>query len=349
MAVDAVAATGSLRTLGTGATQAAAGNTGLPTGGTTGQVLTKIDGTNYNTTWSDTNVTTAVILAPATDTRNRISRTAGGYGLSIQVTADAADRLRLKSDGTIEWGDGTTTPDTNLYRKAADTLASDDNFNQYNTSGDANPAIALDKAAGGAAKPGFRLGAGGATATDASVWRQAAANIYTNAAWRFTTGSIALNDSTAVVTIVVSGAGAGVAFSKGITVPTGQYVGAAGAGGLQFGTDVGMGRTAADTLEMAAGDTFKASAAGIAFSDATVQTTAAPHYYSSATHAAGTTITIAQTTHGCRASRGLLVQAQDEATGAIELPDIVVAANGDITVTYAASVSANSKRVTVIG
>ena len=347
MAVDAAAATGSLRTLGTGPTQAAVGGSGLPTGGTagqqltklsstnyasqwstpmstmsgtlaarpaagavtaqstyyatdtaqifisdgistwtlvaksiptggtTGQVLSKVDGTDYNVSWSDTNVATAVILAPASDTRNRISRTAGGYGLSIQVTADTADRLRLKADGTVEWGDGTATPDTNLYRKAADTLASDDNFNQYNAGGDANPAIALDKAAGGAGKPGLRLGGGGATATDASVWRQAAANIYTNAAWRFTTGSIALNDSTAVVTIVVSGAGAGVAFSKGITVPTGQYVGAAGAGGLQFGTDVGMGRTAADVLEMAAGDTFKASAAGITFSDNTVQTTAA--------------------------------------------------------------------------
>jgi hypothetical protein len=31
------------------------------------------------------------------------------------------------------------------------------------------------------------------------------------------------------------------------------------------------------------------------------------------------------------------------------LPDIVVAANGDVTVTYGASVSANSKRVTVTG
>ena len=72
-------------------------------------------------------------------------------------------------------------------------------------------------------------------------------------------------------------------------------------------------------------------------------------YYSSATHSAGTTISITQATHGLRASRGLIVQAQDEATGAVEWPDIVVAATGDVTVTYAASVAANAKRITVIG
>lgn len=72
-------------------------------------------------------------------------------------------------------------------------------------------------------------------------------------------------------------------------------------------------------------------------------------YYSSATHGAGTTITITAATHGLRASRGLIVQVQDEATGNVEIPDISVAANGDVTVTYAASVTANSKRVTVIG
>lgn len=72
-------------------------------------------------------------------------------------------------------------------------------------------------------------------------------------------------------------------------------------------------------------------------------------YYSSATHGAGTTITITAATHGLRATRGLIVQVQDEATGAVEIPDIVVAANGDVTVTYGVSVSANSKRVTVVG
>ena len=74
-----------------------------------------------------------------------------------------------------------------------------------------------------------------------------------------------------------------------------------------------------------------------------------PTRYSSATHGAGTTISIPQATHACNATRGLIVQVQDEATGAVEIADIVVAANGDVTVTYGAAVTANSKRVTVIG
>jgi hypothetical protein len=76
---------------------------------------------------------------------------------------------------------------------------------------------------------------------------------------------------------------------------------------------------------------------------------AASGYYSSATHGAGTTITVTQATHLLRASRGIQVQVQDETTGAVEYPDIVVAATGDVTVTYGASVTANSKRVTLVG
>jgi Repeat of unknown function (DUF5907)/Collagen triple helix repeat (20 copies) len=72
-------------------------------------------------------------------------------------------------------------------------------------------------------------------------------------------------------------------------------------------------------------------------------------YFSSATHGAGTTITITQATHGLRSSRGLLVQCQVEATGAVVLPDIAVAANGDVTVTFGVSQSANTIRVTIIG
>jgi hypothetical protein len=76
---------------------------------------------------------------------------------------------------------------------------------------------------------------------------------------------------------------------------------------------------------------------------------AAAGYYSSATHGAGTSILITQATHLLRASRGLQVQVLDEATGAVEIPDITVAANGDVTVTYGAAVTVNSKRVTIIG
>ena len=72
-------------------------------------------------------------------------------------------------------------------------------------------------------------------------------------------------------------------------------------------------------------------------------------YYSSATHGAGATWTITQATHGLRSTRGLIVQVQEEATGLVELPDVSVAANGDVTVIYGAAVAANSRRTTIIG
>ena len=76
---------------------------------------------------------------------------------------------------------------------------------------------------------------------------------------------------------------------------------------------------------------------------------AAAGYYSSATHGSGTTITIAQSTHGLRASRGLIVQCRIESTGEDILVDNTVAANGDVTVTFAVSQSANTIRTTIIG
>jgi hypothetical protein len=75
----------------------------------------------------------------------------------------------------------------------------------------------------------------------------------------------------------------------------------------------------------------------------------AGYYNNSATHGAGTSIVITAATHGLRASRGLIVQSQDNATGVVDLPDIAVAASGDVTITYAVSVGANSKLITIIG
>ena len=39
----------------------------------------------------------------------------------------------------------------------------------------------------------------------------------------------------------------------------------------------------------------------------------------------------------------------DATTGAVELPDVAVNSNGDVTVTYGVSVAANSKLVTILG
>lgn len=72
-------------------------------------------------------------------------------------------------------------------------------------------------------------------------------------------------------------------------------------------------------------------------------------YYSTATHGAGTSISITQSTHGLRSSRGIIVQVQIEATGEVVHADVVVASNGDVTVSFGASQSANTIRVTLVG
>jgi hypothetical protein len=77
--------------------------------------------------------------------------------------------------------------------------------------------------------------------------------------------------------------------------------------------------------------------------------TKAGYYSNGATHAAGTTIVIPRATHLLRASRAIMVQAQDNTTGNVEIPDINVAANGDVTITYSAAVAANSKMIVLVG
>ncbi len=98
-----------------------------------------------------------------------------------------------------------------------------------------------------------------------------------------------------------------------------------------------------NTLPIAKGGTgaTTAAAARTALGDA--------GYYSSATHGAGTTITITAATHGLRATRGLIVQTQLESDGSILLADVTIAANGDVTITFGVSQTANTIRVTIIG
>ena len=85
------------------------------------------------------------------------------------------------------------------------------------------------------------------------------------------------------------------------------------------------------------------------FSSANLGANAAQYYNNAATHSSSTTITITQATHGLRSSRGIHVQVQDNSTGNVEFPDVSVAANGDVTVTYAVAPAANSKLITLVG
>lgn len=56
-------------------------------------------------------------------------RAAARYVLQGQVTGEAGARFRLRADGRLDIGDGTSfTFDTNVYRSAANTLKTDDKF-----------------------------------------------------------------------------------------------------------------------------------------------------------------------------------------------------------------------------
>ena len=72
-------------------------------------------------------------------------------------------------------------------------------------------------------------------------------------------------------------------------------------------------------------------------------------YYSTASHGAGASVSIPQSTHGLRATRGLIVQTQLESDGSIILADVVVTAGGDVTVSFGAAVVANTIRFTILG
>jgi hypothetical protein len=123
-------------------------------------------------------------------------------------------------------------------------------------------------------------------------------------------------------------------------------------GGIQ-GTMMGPLSVNLTTAAGVVGGTLPITNGGTGFSTAKAARETglnAPGYYNNAaTHGAGTTITITAATHGLRASRGLIVQVQDNATGNVLLPDVSVAANGDVTVTFGVSQTANTILVTVIG
>jgi hypothetical protein len=109
---------------------------------------------------------------------------------------------------------------------------------------------------------------------------------------------------------------------------------------------VAQGASGAIYLDTVAGRLYGPKAAGVWPGSALA--VGAGYYNNAATHGAGTTITIPQATHGLRASRGIVVQVQDNSSGAVEFPDVVVAASGDVTVTFASPVSANTKLVTLV-
>jgi hypothetical protein len=82
----------------TGATGATgATGPGVPTGGTAGQVLSKIDGTNYNTQWVTPSAGASIYSSDGTLTSNR-TVTMGGYSLTLK---DPQPAIILSTTGSV--------------------------------------------------------------------------------------------------------------------------------------------------------------------------------------------------------------------------------------------------------
>jgi hypothetical protein len=183
--------------------------------------------------------------------------------------------------------------------------------------------------------------------TDADISAEVTAGLFTfvsegttnaDSGWYLTTNNPIVLNTTPLVFVQFSGAG--------------QITG--GAGLLKTGNtlDVGAGTgisVAADTVGLVVPVSVANGGTGGTTPATSRAALGAAGYYSSATHAATASWSITAATHGLGAKRGIQVQVQDEATGAVEYPDAVVAATGDVTITYGTAPTANSKRVTLVG
>lgn len=90
------------------------------TGGTLTMTESQADTQALTITNSSTNQNTALVGYTTNGATDRL--------LSSQVSGDTVKRFNLQSGGLMEWGSGTATRDTNLYRSAANTLKTDNNL-----------------------------------------------------------------------------------------------------------------------------------------------------------------------------------------------------------------------------
>ncbi|MCA1571253.1 MAG: hypothetical protein LC798_13220 [Chloroflexi bacterium] len=158
-----------------------AGQAVLPTQGATGGLLIGGDANLYR-------VGAAVL---ASDGQFLVRQAASASPtFSTRLSADTNNRWFTQAGGTMLWGDGTAAPDTNLYRYAANTLATDDNFQMR---GGGNLSIFA-----GETFPRLTLGANGTlswgmgtAAEDTTLYRSAADTLKTDdALWVARKGTV---------------------------------------------------------------------------------------------------------------------------------------------------------------
>jgi hypothetical protein len=123
-----------------------------------------------------------------------------------------------------------------------------------------------------------------------------------------------------------------------------NYVGQSSITTVSATTGITTGKWMATAIDIAHGGTNSTSATQARAS------LGVPTWYTSLWAAGGTSWTILQSTHLMVASAAIIVQVQVESTGAIILPDVVVApGTGNVTITFSASQGANAIRATLIG
>ena len=105
--------------------------------------------------------------------------------LGTLVTGDGFDRFRINADGKMEWGSGSGARDVELYREAANVLATNDTVRVYGATistdafqarvtGDTVSRLNID------ADGGMSWGPGGASAQDTNLYRAAADELKTD-------------------------------------------------------------------------------------------------------------------------------------------------------------------------
>lgn len=129
--------------------------------------------------------------------------------LATIVTADTFDRFRILADGDMEWGPGSGARDVQLYRDAADVLATNDTFRTYGSgastdaiqtrvTGDTVSRLNID------ADGGMSWGPGGGTAQDTNLYRSAANTLKTDDAL-IVTGAASTGNLTVTGTVTGTG------------------------------------------------------------------------------------------------------------------------------------------------
>jgi len=333
MTVDAAVATGSLRSLGAGAQQAMPGNRTLDA------ISAPVANVNLN------NKIISNLLDPVanTDAANKqyVDNTTQGL--------DAKASVRVASTGANLTLSGLQTVDGISLIAGDRVLVKDQSTTSAN---------------------GVYVVASGAwtRATDTDTWNELVSayvfveegTVNADSGWTCTVNRGGTIDTTAVTWVQFSGAGQVIA-GAGLT-KTGNSIDAVAGPGITVNPDsiqvanngITNAMIADGAIDLNSADVTNvlpvgSGGTGSSFTSGARNNLSAAGWYTTASHAAGTTITVTQATHGLRQTRGLIVMTVIDATGAEVLADVVVSGVGDVTVTFGASQAANSIRVTIVG